>query len=59
MNIDAQALFELFAELYPRELRHVLSELRARQAEQRLAELASTPPGEDDTHDQTRRPDEP
>jgi hypothetical protein len=39
MNIDAQALFDLFAELYPRELRHVLAELRARQAEQRLAEL--------------------
>lgn len=39
MNFDAQQVFDLFAELYPRELRHVLAELRARQAEQRLAEL--------------------
>ena len=39
MNIEAQQLYNLFAELYPRELRHVLAELRARQAEKRLAEL--------------------
>lgn len=49
MNIDPVAVFALFRELYPRELQHVLSELRARQAEDRLAELEaedSTPPGE-------------
>lgn len=39
MNFDAQQVFDLFTELYPRELRHVLAELRARQAEARLAEL--------------------
>lgn len=39
MNLDGQALFDLFGELYPRELAHVLAELRARQAEAKLAEL--------------------
>ncbi len=41
MEVDANALFELFKEMYPRELAHVLSELRARQAEAQLADLTS------------------